>query len=68
MRMAFEYGVILNGSQTIIPSLSRSVWFEYGVILNGKLTYLPPLLVVFEFEYGVIRYCRQISSSSENCQ
>ena len=34
----FEYGVILNGSQTAGSSDSAKVVFEYGVILNGSQT------------------------------
>ena len=34
----FEYGVILNGSQTIVCFPSSLVGFEYGVILNGSQT------------------------------
>lgn len=32
----FEYGVILNGSQTHSPIKARVVSFEYGVILNVR--------------------------------
>ena len=41
----FEYGVILNGSQTIVSLLLAKYLFEYGVILNGSQTtapYIPP--------------------------
>ena len=34
----FEYGVILNGSQTHDSGKKRSTEFEYGVILNGSQT------------------------------
>ena len=34
----FEYGVILNGSQTKHRANSSKRWFEYGVILNGSQT------------------------------
>ena len=34
----FEYGVILNGSQTTAGSVQVFVKFEYGVILNGSQT------------------------------
>ena len=34
----FEYGVILNGSQTATQRFSVLVRFEYGVILNGSQT------------------------------
>ena len=40
----FEYGVILNGSQTVPTSTTRVLRFEYGVILNGSQTFA----VVFE--------------------
>ena len=32
----FEYGVILNGSQTGAPGANGQDAFEYGVILNGS--------------------------------
>ena len=35
----FEYGVILNGSQTILMQYCPVNWFEYGVILNGSQTF-----------------------------
>ena len=34
----FEYGVILNGSQTVGMQEKRIQVFEYGVILNGSQT------------------------------
>ena len=34
----FEYGVILNGSQTIALAYALKRLFEYGVILNGSQT------------------------------
>ena len=34
----FEYGVILNGSQTFRGDRMTIVEFEYGVILNGSQT------------------------------
>ena len=34
----FEYGVILNGSQTATASWRNHWKFEYGVILNGSQT------------------------------
>ena len=34
----FEYGVILNGSQTMCRSWAVFATFEYGVILNGSQT------------------------------
>ena len=52
--LAFEYGVILNGSQTD-SLLSRNYpSFEYGVILNGSQTLWLIFMFVDEFEYGVI--------------
>ena len=36
----FEYGVILNGSQTNNGDARMQVPFEYGVILNGSQTSL----------------------------
>ena len=52
--LPFEYGVILNGSQTIEGYAAVFDRFEYGVILNGSQT--KPLAPVGEirFEYGVI--------------
>ena len=35
----FEYGVILNGSQTIGGVRQIEALFEYGVILNGSQTF-----------------------------
>ena len=34
----FEYGVILNGSQTAPVLGQQFIEFEYGVILNGSQT------------------------------
>ena len=34
----FEYGVILNGSQTDWRKQKNKNGFEYGVILNGSQT------------------------------
>ena len=34
----FEYGVILNGSQTTAQRDPFAATFEYGVILNGSQT------------------------------
>ncbi len=34
----FEYGVILNGSQTMGAKFMGTATFEYGVILNGSQT------------------------------
>ena len=50
----FEYGVILNGSQTVILCEPAPIVFEYGVILNGSQTETPEKEVYDEFEYGVI--------------
>ena len=36
--MTFEYGVILNGSQTLTNIFICAIMFEYGVILNGSQT------------------------------
>ena len=38
LAQAFEYGVILNGSQTKIKKSKKNGGFEYGVILNGSQT------------------------------
>ena len=38
IRSSFEYGVILNGSQTVNAIFVRVLKFEYGVILNGSQT------------------------------
>ena len=35
----FEYGVILNGSQTFGDRVKEPKEFEYGVILNGSQTH-----------------------------
>ena len=51
--MAFEYGVILNGSQTKDTAKSSPVPFEYGVILNGSQTVTGAVKSVAKFEYGV---------------
>ena len=40
----FEYGVILNGSQTLSRTNGRAIIFEYGVILDYN-----------EFLYKIIR-------------
>ena len=34
----FEYGAILKGSQTAMPSEKRVIGFEYGAILKGSQT------------------------------
>ena len=36
--LRFEYGVILNGSQTNTKWYKNRQKFEYGVILNGSQT------------------------------
>ena len=38
LNLRFEYGVILNGSQTISSTITPVNGFEYGVILNGSQT------------------------------
>ena len=38
MTHKFEYGVILNGSQTVCDKEKSCALFEYGVILNGSQT------------------------------
>lgn len=38
LKFEFEYGVILNGSQTISIVSLYSEKFEYGVISNGSQT------------------------------
>ena len=50
----FEYGVILNGSQTDRKPDDSFVMFEYGVILNGSQTLLSKIRLQRGFEYGVI--------------
>ena len=52
--LRFEYGVILNGSQTSRKYKAGEVSFEYGVILNGSQTYAELMKLEEEFEYGVI--------------
>ena len=42
----FEYGVILNGSQTTSENKVTSWQFEYGVILNGSQTFAYFVMVV----------------------
>ena len=37
--LRFEYGVILNGSQTSHLTAPNARKFEYGVILNGSQTF-----------------------------
>ena len=37
--LRFEYGVILNGSQTVECAGKLQDMFEYGVILNGSQTH-----------------------------
>ena len=50
----FEYGVILNGSKTLLTQSRTTEWFEYGVILNGSKTMKMTPKIVKTFEYGVI--------------
>ena len=50
----FEYGVILNGSQTPVTATKLSSVFEYGVILNGSFVSAYGLCVGSSFEYGVL--------------
>ena len=52
--MLFEYGVILNGSQTIASEYANDLRFEYGVILNGSQTFATVIALLALFEYGVI--------------
>ena len=40
MNLRFEYGVILNGSQTSEDTDNGYQMFEYGVILNGSQTHV----------------------------
>ena len=54
LNLRFEYGVILNGSQTHNISLASSSVFEYGVILNGSQTHVKNSTNFKLFEYGVI--------------
>ena len=54
MNKSFEYGVILNGSQTNGSQKLTAYRFEYGVILNGSQTKTRRLLLLSQFEYGVI--------------
>ena len=39
LNLRFEYGVILNGSQTHVKNSTNFKLFEYGVILNGSQRY-----------------------------
>ena len=62
----FEYGVILNGSQTaetVIPAIEA---FEYGVILNGSQTSVAITENGTQFEYGVILNGSQTSYLCRN--
>ena len=52
--LRFEYGVILNGSQTTFSRKNRRHLFEYGVILNGSQTAKTTFQFLNLFEYGVI--------------
>ena len=53
-KQRFEYGVILNGSQTTRVLLISEIKFEYGVILNGSQTVSTLQDWKTKFEYGVI--------------
>ena len=59
----FEYGVILNGSQTVILCEPAPIVFEYGVILNGSQTATVWMSATVWFEYGVILNGSQTSLS-----
>ena len=66
----FEYGVILNGSQTRLPPRHRLPPFEYGVILNGSQTSADRKAAQTVFEYGgniwsgmMVYYCVPSSGS-----
>ena len=61
----FEYGVILNGSQTRAPVCRPRVLFEYGVILNGSQTKKGRGKPQRRFEYGVILNGSQTSFSNK---
>ena len=52
--LRFEYGVILNGSQTSAQIVRLVLRFEYGVILNGSQTVRTLTRKRRMFEYGVI--------------
>lgn len=52
--LRFEYGVILNGSQTDEKVAETVRRFEYSVILNGSQTISIVSLYSEKFEYGVI--------------
>ena len=52
--LRFEYGVILNGSQTKTVCGKPEYGFEYGVILNGSQTIMENKNTMQLFEYGVI--------------
>ena len=54
LNLRFEYGVILNGSQTHGDPSSALLEFEYGVILNGSQTSNSSNSSERLFEYGVI--------------
>ena len=63
--LRFEYGVILNGSQTTdFLSYFVSV-FEYGVILNGSQTNFMRFNTIGTFEYGVILNGSQTRHSND---
>ena len=52
--LRFEYGVILNGSQTEVRAFIQPIRFEYGVILNGSQTFGARRSLSCPFEYGVV--------------
>ena len=54
LNLRFEYGVILNGSQTSKKIEKEIKKFEYGVILNGSQTADFNHNFRLQFEYGVI--------------
>ena len=62
MNLRFEYGVILNGSQTEKHYSYQLDLFEYGVILNGSQTATAPRKTYCKFEYGVILNGSQTAS------
>ena len=62
----FEYGVILNGSQTKRYGLTKEFAFEYGVILNGSQTRLAHITATAQFEYGVILNGSQTCGNRRN--
>ncbi len=61
--LRFEYGAILNGSQTEKSIFSFPQVFEYGAILNGSQTIVICLKRSELFEYGAILNGSQTSST-----